>query len=67
MKHLTVIIRNDAPMLFCGDSPTYRSVQVELTQEQQEKIKLRVVGTQGNLDLLESISSCFLEEDFSNG
>jgi hypothetical protein len=30
-KTLRVIIRNDAPMIFCNDSPSYRSVEIELT------------------------------------
>lgn len=50
---LTVILRDDSPMIFCGDSPSYRSVQVELTDEQWAKIKPR--------DENESISTCFIE------
>jgi hypothetical protein len=38
---LTVTIRDDSPMLHCGDSPAYRSVQIEFTPEQIAKIKLR--------------------------
>ena len=52
-RRLTVILRNDAPMIFCGDSPSYRSVHVELTDEQWVKIKPK--------DENESISTCFIE------
>lgn len=63
MKHLTVIIRNDGPMMLCGDSPSYRSVRVELTEEQQQKIARRRIGTQGDKALYEAISHCFIEDE----
>lgn len=59
---LTVIIRNDAPMIFCGDSPSYRSVEVDLTQEQLNQIKLKKVGVNCGSDVYENYSKCFLEE-----
>ena len=37
---LTVIIRDDSPMIYCNDSPSYRTVRVSLTTEQQEVIML---------------------------
>ena len=58
---LTVIIRNDGPMIVCGDSPSYRSVQIELTAEQMEAIKLEKVGVDRGNDIHESYSRCFLE------
>jgi hypothetical protein len=58
---LTVIIRNDGPMIFCGDSPSYRSVQIELTDEQQEKLKLKYIGQSGGREYTEQYSLCFLE------
>jgi hypothetical protein len=51
---LTVIFRNDSPMIHCGDTPSYRSVQIELTPEQCEAIKLREH---------EEISRAFIEHD----
>lgn len=60
---LTVIIRNDAPMHYAGDSPTYRSVKIELTEEQKKKIGLRWIGCQSVLDEFEEISQCFLESN----
>ena len=59
---LTIIIRDDSPMVFCGDSPSYRSVVVELTKEQVERIELKKVGTSGRTEYYEQISKCFIEE-----
>lgn len=59
---LTVIIRNDGPMIFCGDAPTYRSVQIELTPKQCEAIKPRHVGTNCGNEVYESISKTFIEQ-----
>jgi hypothetical protein len=50
---LTVIIRNDGPMIHCGDSPSYRSIKIALTAEQHEQFK--------HIDKLEQISKCFIE------
>lgn len=60
---LTVIFRDDSPMSFFGDSPSYRSVCVALTPEQVELIKVREVGVDRGNKLHESISSCFIEPD----
>lgn len=35
---LTVIIRDDEPMHQCNSAPTYRSVQIEFTDEQVDKL-----------------------------
>ena len=59
---LTVIIRNDGPLIFCGDTPSYRSVQIRLTHEQIETLKLEKVGTNFGKDVYESYSKCFLED-----
>ena len=55
---LTVIIRDDSPMFHANDSPTYRSVRIELTAEQRARIQLRHES--------EHISQCFIEHD-TNG
>jgi hypothetical protein len=60
---LTVILRNDSPMIHCGDSPSYRSVQIELTQDQCEAIKPRWTGMSSGTDEYESISKAFLEPE----
>ncbi|WP_308585046.1 hypothetical protein [uncultured Desulfovibrio sp.] len=51
---LTVIIRDDSPMVYCNDSPSFRTVRISLTSEQREAIMLR----NGH----ESISMAIIEE-----
>ena len=58
---LTVLLRNDAPMIFAGDSPSYRTVTIELTEEQAQKITLKYCGKSPNGDIHEEISRCILE------
>lgn len=62
---LTVILRNDGPMIFCGDSPSHRSVQINLTHEQCEAIKPRHVGTDCGREVYEAISMAFIEPNAS--
>jgi uncharacterized coiled-coil protein SlyX len=59
---LTVVIRDDGPLIFCNDRPTYRSVQIRLTPEQIAAIELRHVGTNCGDEIYESISCCFIGE-----
>jgi hypothetical protein len=59
---LTVIIRDDSPLIFCDDTPRYRSVQLKLTDEQRNDIALKLMGTNCGNDVYESISSCFIED-----
>ena len=59
---LTVILRNDAPMIHCGDCPAYRSVQVVLTREQCTAIAPRKTGSSGGIDEYEDISRAFIEQ-----
>jgi hypothetical protein len=58
---LTVILRNDSPMIHCGDSPEYRSIQIDLTPEQCAAIDLRRTGSRAGVDEYESISKAFIE------
>ena len=37
---LTVIIRDDSPVIHCNDVPSYRTVRIELTTEQIDRIEL---------------------------
>ena len=60
---LTVIIRDDAPMVYCGDCPSYRTVVLPLTAEQCEMVKLRITATAGEMTYREQISTTILEED----
>lgn len=59
--YLTVVIRNDAPMVHCGDSPSYRTVRVILTEQQRAAIKLEWVGSQGGNDFYEEVSKAIIE------
>jgi hypothetical protein len=58
---LTVVMRDDAPMIHCGDCPSYRSVQITLTDEQVKAIGLRPTNTVGTTQYYEQISRCFIE------
>lgn len=60
-KKLTVIIRDDSPMIHCGDSPRYRSVQIELTDDQVQRLALHCVGSIAGTKHYETISKCFIE------
>jgi len=63
---LTVIFRDDGPMIHCGDSPAYRSVQINLTPEQCAAITPRKTGSNGGRDEYEEISKAFIEPTISN-
>ena len=64
---LTVILRDDSPMIHFGDSPAYRSVRVELTPEQVAAIAPRKTGCSGMQEEYESISKAFIEPDNKKG
>lgn len=49
---VTVVIRDDAPMHYTGDSPGYRTVVLHLTPEQLRKI---------NLGPMEAVSRAIIE------
>jgi hypothetical protein len=59
---LTVIIRDESP-LFIQEPVVYRSVQILLTAEQQEQLKLRETWICNGIPVFETISQCFLEEE----
>jgi len=58
---LTVIIRDDSPMVNSNDSPSYRSVQITLTEEQVKQLALLQTWTSGGKEYHEAISRCFIE------
>ena len=62
-KTLRVVIRDDGPMVFCGDSPTFRSVAIQLTDEQRRQVELRCVGRNCDNDIYESVSRVFFDEE----
>ncbi|WP_165175861.1 hypothetical protein [Desulfovibrio sp. ZJ369] len=58
---MTVIIRDDSPMIFCGDGPSYRSVRVKLTEKQRKALALRCTGNSSGTDIWEDISRVIIE------
>ena len=60
---LTVIIRDDGPLVHAGDTPSFRSVRITLTPNQLQKLKLGHAGTVNGVDIYESISQCFIEAE----
>lgn len=58
---LTVIFRNDAPMVHCGDCPQYRTVQVLLTPEQRSQLKSQEAWSDCNGQHFEEISRSIVE------
>lgn len=60
-NQLTVIIRDDSPLIFCDDFPVYRSVTINLTDDQIQKLKLRWIGERNRENFYETISECFIE------
>jgi hypothetical protein len=62
-KILTVVIRDDGPMFHCDDSPAYRSVQIELTEEQRERLKLYESHSSAGTHYYEHVSKCFIEPE----
>lgn len=61
---ITVAIRNDGPMVFANDVPSYRLVQINLTQDQLDKIQLKYTHTSGGNKFHESFSRCYLEAHY---
>jgi hypothetical protein len=60
---LTVVIRDDSPAFFSGDTPRYRTVRIQLTKEQRAQIALHPAWTNGNDVVYEVISKCIMEPD----
>jgi len=58
---LTVIIRDDSPLIFTDSPPAFRSVQIELTEEQVIALMLKHTGTSGATQYFETIAQCFIE------
>ena len=62
-KFLTVILRDDSPLIHAGDRPSYRSVRVELTEDQVSAIAPKQTGRVAGKPMFESISQCFIESE----
>lgn len=59
---LTVIVRDDAPLIHCGDMPNYRRVTLNLTPGQKDLLALKGTATSSGKTVFESVSNCFLEK-----
>ena len=60
---LTVVFRNEMPMLAFNDTPTHRTVVLRLTDEQVAKLTPRSIGHYGPAgELRESIAYYILED-----
>ena len=62
-KKLTVVLRNDGPLFYCGDSPTYRSVTIHLKDDQLDQLQLKYTHSSGKDEYFEEISRCFIEPE----
>lgn len=60
---LTVVFRDDGPMIHCGDCPSYRSVQITLTDEQVQALARRPTHSSGATQFHETVSRVFIEPD----
>jgi hypothetical protein len=58
---LTVMIRDDGPLVHCGDSPAFRTVRIQLTPDQIAKLALRRIGTSNGAPMYEDISRIIME------
>ena len=58
---ITAIIRDDSPMIFCGDMPKYRRVTFDLTLSQREELLLYATATSCGKPIFESLSKLFWE------
>jgi hypothetical protein len=61
-EFLTVILRDDSPMIHSNDSPTFRTVHIPLTCEQSKMMARRLTHTNGGTKFYESISRAYVEE-----
>lgn len=61
-KVLTFVIRNDAPLVCAGSTPKYRTVRIELTDDQVRKVRLKHVGTAAGTEIFEEISLIIPDE-----
>ena len=60
--HLTVVIADDSPLIFCNDPPTHRTVRIALSASQLDRLRLMRTGTRGTNAVYERISTAYLEE-----
>ena len=61
-RFLTVIIRDDGPLVCTGDRPSFRTVQIELSERQREQMQLDYTYSSGGKEFHEQISQAILED-----
>lgn len=59
---LTVVIRDVSAFVHLDEPVTRRTVRIQLTDEQIEKLRLHYTHSSHGSDFHEQISTCFLEE-----
>ena len=59
---ITVIIRDISPVVHLNEPVGLRTARIELTKEQEEKLKLRSIGFINGVEMFEQYSICILEE-----
>lgn len=59
---LTVIIRDEGPLVHMNEPVALRSVDIDLTTEQLQQLEMRHTHTVAGVRHYESVSHCFLQE-----
>ena len=60
---LTFVIRDDAPMIHCNDTPTFRTVTIYMTDEQKACVQLHCTAMTGSNASYEQVSRVILEPE----
>lgn len=61
--HLTFVVRDTAPLAVLQEPVGHRTVRVELTEEQLDRLSLRKTGWSGGGPIYESISMVLWEDE----
>ena len=59
---MTVVIRDESPLIHLNEPVSHRTVKILLTEEQRKALELRQVGINMGSPIYESYSMCILEE-----
>jgi len=54
---ITVIFRDDSPMIYAGDTPKYRTVVINLTENQIAKLNTRNKEEHVSMAILQEVSA----------
>jgi len=58
---LTLIVCDDSPFVYMEEPCQYRTITLELTEEQRRQIAMRKTGTLGSAEMFEYVSRSILE------